>query len=168
MTWPSHLPWLDHSNYVWRGVLGTPATNRPIAKTPSDYDDGEIGGMMIDRGNRSTRRKPAPVSLCPIQIPCRTGTRDATVGRPRLTAWAMARPCIYWSWNCKLAIKQIIRPFFCIFSSLVAVRCNLIFPLSDCVRKCNRECFNDDSRVSFPEKRPLIRALQYFMSLPFF
>jgi hypothetical protein len=27
---------------------------------PGDYDNGEIGGM-IGRGNRSTRRKPAPV-----------------------------------------------------------------------------------------------------------
>jgi hypothetical protein len=30
---------------------------------------GEIGGMKIDRGNRSTRRKPAPAPLCPPQIP---------------------------------------------------------------------------------------------------
>jgi hypothetical protein len=35
-------------------------------------DDGEceaVGGMRIDRGDRSTRRKPAPMSLCPPQIP---------------------------------------------------------------------------------------------------
>jgi hypothetical protein len=36
---------------------------------PGDYDDGEIGGMMIGRGNWSTRRKPAPVPLCPLQTP---------------------------------------------------------------------------------------------------
>jgi hypothetical protein len=30
---------------------------------------GEIGGMKIGRGNRSTRRKPAPASLSPPQIP---------------------------------------------------------------------------------------------------
>jgi hypothetical protein len=36
---------------------------------PDDYVDGEIGGMMIGRGNRSTRRKPAPVPLCPPQTP---------------------------------------------------------------------------------------------------
>jgi hypothetical protein len=30
-----------------------------------DYDDGEIGGMMIGGGNRSTRRKSAPVPLYP-------------------------------------------------------------------------------------------------------
>jgi hypothetical protein len=44
--------------------LGTAATNSPIV--PGDYydDDGEIGGM-IGRGNRSTRRKRAPVPLCP-------------------------------------------------------------------------------------------------------
>jgi hypothetical protein len=30
---------------------------------------GAVGGMRIGRGNRSTRRKPAPVTLCPPQIP---------------------------------------------------------------------------------------------------
>jgi hypothetical protein len=32
-------------------------------------DCGEIGGMKIGKGNRSTRRKPAPAPLCPPQIP---------------------------------------------------------------------------------------------------
>jgi hypothetical protein len=45
--------------------LGTAATNRPIEPAPGDYDDGEIGGM-IGRGNRSSRRKPAPALLLPI------------------------------------------------------------------------------------------------------
>jgi hypothetical protein len=40
----------------------------PIVPAPGDYDDGEIGGM-IGKGNRSTRRKPAPVPLCPPQTP---------------------------------------------------------------------------------------------------
>jgi hypothetical protein len=31
--------------------LGTAATSRPIVSAPGDYDDGEIGGMMIGRGN---------------------------------------------------------------------------------------------------------------------
>jgi hypothetical protein len=30
---------------------------------------GAIGGIKIGRGNRSTRRKPAPAPLCPPQIP---------------------------------------------------------------------------------------------------
>jgi hypothetical protein len=31
--------------------------------------DGEVGGMNgFGRGNRSTRRKPAPTPLCPPQI----------------------------------------------------------------------------------------------------
>jgi hypothetical protein len=34
-----------------------------------DGDCGKIGGMKIGRGNRSTRRKPAPAQLCPPQIP---------------------------------------------------------------------------------------------------
>jgi hypothetical protein len=66
---------------VQLGPLGTAATNRPIVPAPSDYDDGEIGGM-IGEGNRSTRRKPAPVLLCPPQTPhaARTRTRAAAVG----------------------------------------------------------------------------------------
>jgi hypothetical protein len=32
-------------------------------------DCGAVGGMKIGRGNRSTRRKPAPAPLCPPQIP---------------------------------------------------------------------------------------------------
>jgi hypothetical protein len=54
---------------VQLGPLGTVATNKAIVPTPGDYDDGEIGGMMIGRGNRSTQRKPAPVPLCPPQTP---------------------------------------------------------------------------------------------------
>jgi hypothetical protein len=66
--------------------LGTAATNRPIVPAPGDYD-GETGGM-IGRGNRSTRRKPTPVPLCPPQTPHaeRTRTRAAAVGSQRLTA----------------------------------------------------------------------------------
>jgi hypothetical protein len=61
------------------------------------YDDdcGAIGGMKIGRGNRSTRRKPSPVPLCPSQIPhdlTRARTQAAVLGSWRLTAWAMARP----------------------------------------------------------------------------
>jgi hypothetical protein len=31
------------------GPLGTTATNRSIVPAPGDYDDGEIGGIMIGR-----------------------------------------------------------------------------------------------------------------------
>jgi hypothetical protein len=46
------------------GPLGTAATNRSIVQAPGDYD-GEIGGIMIGKGNRSTRRKAAQMPLCP-------------------------------------------------------------------------------------------------------
>jgi hypothetical protein len=51
--------------------LGTSATNRPTVPAPGDDDDdcGAVGGMRIGRGNRSTQRKPAPVPICPPQIP---------------------------------------------------------------------------------------------------
>jgi hypothetical protein len=37
---------------------------------PGYCEDGEVGGInAFARGNRSTRRIPAPTSLCPPQIP---------------------------------------------------------------------------------------------------
>jgi hypothetical protein len=67
------------------GPLGTSATEWPIVPAPGDYDDdGEIGGMKIGRGNRSTRRKPAPAPLCPPLIPL-DQTRART-GPPRWEA----------------------------------------------------------------------------------
>jgi hypothetical protein len=73
---------------VQLGPLGTAATNRPIVPAPGDYDDGEIGGMMIGRRNQSTRRKPAPMPLCPPQTPHAAWprTRAAAVGSQRITA----------------------------------------------------------------------------------
>jgi hypothetical protein len=70
------------------GPLGTAATNRRIVPAPGDYDDGEIGGMMIGRGKRSIRRKPATVPLCPPQNPhaAQTRTRAAAVESQHLTA----------------------------------------------------------------------------------
>jgi hypothetical protein len=58
-------------------------------------DCGEIGGIKIGRGNRSTRRKPSLAPLCPPQIPhdwTRIWTRAAAVRSQRLTAWSMAGP----------------------------------------------------------------------------
>jgi hypothetical protein len=68
---------------VQLGPFGTAATNRPIVSAPGDYD-----GEMISRGNRSTRRTPAQMPLCPPKTPhaARTRTRVAAVGSQRLTA----------------------------------------------------------------------------------
>jgi hypothetical protein len=67
--------------------LGTAATTGPLYQPQmiDDVDCGAIGGMKIDRGNRSTRRKPAPAPLCPPQIPL-DQTTAAAVGSQRLTA----------------------------------------------------------------------------------
>jgi hypothetical protein len=71
------------------GVQSVHSALRPLISliTPGDYDDAEICGM-IGRGNRSTRRKPAPVQICPPQTPraARTRTRATAVGSQRLTA----------------------------------------------------------------------------------
>jgi hypothetical protein len=60
-----------------------------------DDECGVVGRMRTGRGNRSTLRKPAPVPLCPPQIPHNLTwdrTRAAAMGSRRLTAWPMARP----------------------------------------------------------------------------
>jgi hypothetical protein len=48
--------------------------------------------MRIGKGNRSTRRKLAPVPLGPPHVLTWARTRAAAVGSRRLTTYAMARP----------------------------------------------------------------------------
>jgi hypothetical protein len=59
--------------YSWGGVrlipLGRLATLDLLHKHGIIDEYGAVGGMRIDRGNRNTRRKTAPVSLCLPQIP---------------------------------------------------------------------------------------------------
>jgi hypothetical protein len=59
--------------FLWGGTksLGTAATSGVLYKPQmiDEGDHGAIGGIKIGRGNRSTRRKPAPEPLCPPQIP---------------------------------------------------------------------------------------------------
>jgi hypothetical protein len=79
------------------GPLGTSATHWRIIPAPGDCEAREFG-VMNGRGNRSTRRKPAPTPLCPPQIPLdqtRDWTRAAAVGSQRLPSSAMARPLQY-------------------------------------------------------------------------
>lgn len=53
----------------WGGArlsqLGTSVTNWAIVAAP---DDGAYAGIKIGRGNPCTRRRPAPVQLCPPHI----------------------------------------------------------------------------------------------------
>jgi hypothetical protein len=99
MYWAWVFAYLD---FFLIGIVGVVESNwvhsalRPLKgllPARGDYDDGEIGGM-IGRGNQSTRRKRAPVSLCPPQTPhaARTWTRAATVGSQWQTAWTTAQP----------------------------------------------------------------------------
>jgi hypothetical protein len=64
--------------------LGTAATTGLVYQSQmiDDVDCGAVGGMRIGRGNRSTRRKPVPVPLCPPQIP-----HDLTWARTGLPQW---------------------------------------------------------------------------------
>jgi hypothetical protein len=58
------------------------------------YDYGTVGEMRISRVSPSFRRKPAPMPICPPQIPhdlTWDWIRAARMGCRRLTVWAMAR-----------------------------------------------------------------------------
>jgi hypothetical protein len=74
-----------------RTVSRTPWTGdhlvaKPLLTAPADCDDGEVGGMNgFGRGNRSTRRKPAPTPLCPPQIPLVRPEREL-----RLPGWKVS------------------------------------------------------------------------------
>jgi hypothetical protein len=76
--------------------LRTSATVWPLYQPRTIDDEGwAVGEIRISRGNRSTRRKPAPMPLYPPQIPhdlTWARTRAAMVGRRRLTALAIAWP----------------------------------------------------------------------------
>jgi hypothetical protein len=56
----------------WGGVRLSPLGMSALVYQPRMIDDGDecgaIGGMRIGKGNRSTRRKHAPVPLYPPQI----------------------------------------------------------------------------------------------------
>jgi hypothetical protein len=94
---------------------------------------GAIGGMKIGRGNRSTWRKPAPMPLCPPQIP-HDLTRAAAVGNRRLTAWAMARPSMEFNPNftsavdCNVCHKRKLWNSNCCHSALKFT----LLPVSPC------------------------------------
>jgi hypothetical protein len=69
---------------LWGGTrsLGTAATSGLLYKRQmiDEGDCGAIAGMKIGRGDRSTRRKPAPAPLGPPQIP-HDQTQARTPGR---------------------------------------------------------------------------------------
>jgi hypothetical protein len=65
--------------------MGDQLVARHLLTAPGDCDDGEVGGMNgFGRGNRSTRRNPAPTPLCPPQIPLARPGREP--GSPRWKA----------------------------------------------------------------------------------
>jgi hypothetical protein len=104
--------------------LSTSATYWRIVPAPGDCEDGEIGGMN-GRGNRSTRRKPAPTPLCPPQIPLdqtQDWTRAAAVGSQRLTASAMARPILALRTSNKIVFKRSIDKIIIIMLFLEIMR----------------------------------------------
>jgi hypothetical protein len=122
--------------------LGTAATSGLLYK-PQMIDEGDcgaIGGMKTGRGNRSTRRKPAPAPLCP-QIShdqTRARTRAAAVGSQRLTdgdtilnsyglylltfqTFAFPKPSIYALLHLPTTLLPIRQPTIFIFTLFVSM-----------------------------------------------
>jgi hypothetical protein len=63
---------------IWSGVEPSPLLYEPRMMMDDD-ECGAIGGMS-GKGNRTTRRKPAPLPLCPSHNLTRTRTRATAVG----------------------------------------------------------------------------------------
>jgi hypothetical protein len=66
------------SHGVRLNPLDTAVTTGLLYRARMIDECGAVGGMRIGKGNRSTRRKPAPVLLRPQQIP-----HDLTRARTR-------------------------------------------------------------------------------------
>jgi hypothetical protein len=80
---------------VQLGPLGTAAINRAIVPAPGDYDGGEIGGMMMGTGNRSTRSAALSTTsptCCPDENPGRRGGKPATNRLSYGTANVLSKP----------------------------------------------------------------------------
>jgi hypothetical protein len=75
-------------NGVELGPLDTAATNRAIVPAPSNYDDGEIGGMVIGRGTKVFGENLLHCRYVHHEphMSARSRTRAAAVGSQRLTA----------------------------------------------------------------------------------
>jgi hypothetical protein len=117
-------------------------------------DDDECGavGGMIGRGNWSTWRKPATMSLCSPQIPhdlTSARTRAAAEGSRRLTAWATTR----------LLLSATELCF--VYRELWLYQCNNHIILQDRPRKRKKTLSQGSrrpgrrSKLSPPEYRPL-------------
>jgi hypothetical protein len=105
----------------WVHLLCRPLTGLLYQPRMIDDECGAVGGIRIGKGNRSTRRKPAQVPLCPPQIPhdlTWAGTRNAAVGNQWLTAWAMARPYILSYYNMFRLYTAIIR-YVCVSTAKI-------------------------------------------------
>jgi hypothetical protein len=79
----------------WVHSVCRPLTGLLYQPRMRDDESGAVGGMRIGRGSRSTRRKPAPIPLWPLQVAhdlTWARTRAAVVGSRWLTSWVMARP----------------------------------------------------------------------------
>jgi hypothetical protein len=99
----------------------------------------------LARGNRSTRRKPAPMPLCSPQLPYDLTwdrTRWAAVGSRRLTSWAMARPGIrgYSEVTILHNISIDVSPSQCFITCTTCIRKRKWAWLLSCLLRIAYEC----------------------------
>jgi hypothetical protein len=77
---------------------------------------GSVGGMGIGRGKPCIQRKPAPVPLCPPQIPHKLTwdwTQAAMVGSPHLAAcFSKASPSILLFHSLKIHLVILLLSFY--------------------------------------------------------
>jgi hypothetical protein len=96
------LLWSVDSFFSILGCSGTESTITEVItgllyppRMMMNDDECRAVGGIIGRGNRSTRRKPTPVTLCPSWSPHdlnRDRTQAAAMGFMRLSTWGTTRP----------------------------------------------------------------------------
>jgi hypothetical protein len=78
------------------------------------YECGAVGGMIIGRGNRNTRRNPAPVLLCPPQISPgllwdRTRGRRGGIPATNGLSCRLIRSKHLYLWDFLMAVTYLVR-----------------------------------------------------------
>jgi hypothetical protein len=89
LSWRTKVRKIDSVHLVRR-----PLTRLLYQPRMIDDEFGAVGGMRIGRGNRSSRRKPTPMPLCPPQNPWARTRAAAVESRRQIACTSEGGSCV--------------------------------------------------------------------------